>query len=76
MRFQVVHNWPVGQYVIPGGTICDRNDPTTYSQIGVQHIPPNDSVPLDAGATNLLAAVYDANGKTKEQFPPPNIANF
>jgi hypothetical protein len=76
MRFQVIRDWPVGQYIVPGGTVCDRAVTTTYSQIGVQHIPPPDSIPLDTGATNLLAAVYDANGKTKERFPPPSINNY
>jgi hypothetical protein len=76
MRFQVVRNWPVGQYVIPGGTIIDRASNDRWSQIGAQHIPPPDAIPLDTGATNLLAAVYTPTGYTKEQFPPPNIANF
>jgi hypothetical protein len=76
MRFQVVKNWPVGQYVIPGGTIIDRASTDTWSQIGVMHIPPPDSIPLDAGATNLLAFCYTPTGHSIEQWPPPNIANF
>jgi hypothetical protein len=69
MRFQIVHAWPVGQYVIPAMSIIDRASSDMWSQIGVQHIPPPDAVPLDAGATALLAAVYTPTGYVKEQNP-------
>jgi hypothetical protein len=76
VRFQITHAWPIAGFIVPAGQICDRADPSTFSQIGVAHIPPPDSIPLDAGATNLLTFVYTPEGHTREQFPAPNISNF
>ena len=76
MRFRLNRPWPVSQFVLPAGMICDRTSSNYLERLGASFIPPPDTIPLDAGATNLLAAVYTPTGYTREDCWSVNINNF
>ena len=76
MKYQLRdHGWPVGQFLIPQGTIIDTestfplpNDTAfsncleTYrwSQIAKGHEPPINAQPLDQATYNAMKAIYPA----------------
>ena len=66
MKFQLVgHGWPIGQYLIPAGTIIDTADPGDPWRWAWQSClpdkpPPVNALPFDQETYNLLAQVYGA----------------
>jgi hypothetical protein len=79
MRYRVNSRWPIAAAVVPAGFIVDRANNDFLTQLALPKVPPPDTVPLDAGATNLLAAAYRSFPDRWEaipQNPTPDPNNF
>ena len=66
MKFQLVgHGWPIGQYLVPVGTIIDTDDPNDswrwlWQSWLPEKPPPVNALPVDQETYDLLAQTYGA----------------
>jgi len=61
MRFQLKDTgWPIGQYLVPVGTILDLGNPTTdWDRLAMSHMPPPlNAVALDQECAEFMHRVY------------------
>jgi hypothetical protein len=59
MRYQLsVHGWPIGDKLIPVGTVIDADAPDDWSRLARGQVPPINAVPLDQGCYQLMLALY------------------
>jgi hypothetical protein len=57
MRFEMMTAWPVGQWLIPAGTVIDGNDPN-WNGIPLPLPMPLSARALDQSAADALAHWY------------------
>jgi hypothetical protein len=61
MKVQVTGGgWPVGQWLIPAGTILDAKD-WTFNSTPLPWLPPPNMMALDQEAFALMSRHYDAS---------------
>jgi hypothetical protein len=59
MRYQIVgHGWPIGDRLVPGGTVIDAASPDDWSRLAAGRVPPINTQALDKEAYDLLLATY------------------
>jgi hypothetical protein len=59
MRFQLQrHGWPVGQYLIPEGTIIDAKSDGAWTNMARGRAPPPNAIALDDEAADLMFKRY------------------
>jgi len=59
MRFQILGGgWPVGQFLIPSGTIIDTNVEDQWSTLVKGLRPPLNAMPLDRLTWNWMQGLY------------------
>jgi len=58
MRYLLAgHGWPIGQFLIPDGTVIDTDVDDDWSRLAAGRIPPN-AIPLDQSAYDEMAKHY------------------
>jgi hypothetical protein len=61
MKFQLrQHGWPIGQHLIPEGTIIDTDAGDQWSRLAVGLNPPINAQPLDQATYDAMKAIYPA----------------
>lgn len=59
MRFQLtMHGWPIGDRLIPVGTIIDSRDNDDWSVLARGRMPPLNSMALDQEAYEVMSTHY------------------
>jgi hypothetical protein len=59
MKFQLAGpGWPVGQFLIPGGTIIDSGASDSWSTLVRGLSPPVSAIPLDQGTYQQMKNLY------------------
>jgi hypothetical protein len=65
MRYQLTqYGWPVGQWLIPVGTIIDAGNPQTdWDRLAASVVggPPPNAIALDQECYDKMCLVYDPN---------------
>jgi hypothetical protein len=66
MRYQLVdHGWPIGQWLIPAGTIIDLSKPDTqltdFEKLAKGRVPPLNALALDPECVELMRTAYHSH---------------